>query len=306
MGRGLLAPKHPCAVPGPVHAPAVGALWDEADVVLAIGSDFDGMMTQNWLMPAPPSLITINVDPVDANKSYASDVTLVGDAKAVLERVVPQVAERDGLAELRARLHAIARDLAAAVRADDEQAAAFLAIMDRTLPADAVVVADMCIPGYWLAGYRRVPRPRKLAYPMGWGTLGFGFPASLGAALAQAGPAVCVTGDGGFLYACGELATAVEAGIPVTIVLVDDGGYGMLRFDQARAGDEPFGVDLGGPDFAALAASFGVPATTVDGFGQEFENRLGRAVGSPGPEMIVVKAALKPPPTTSPRWYRRS
>ena len=57
-------------------------------------------------------------------------------------------------------------------------------------------------------------------------------------------------------------------------MLVDDGGYGMLRFDQVRAGEEPFGVDLVRPDFAALAASFGVPATTIDGFGAEFEQEL--------------------------------
>ena len=60
-------------------------------------------------------------------------------------------------------------------------------------------------------------------------------------------------GDGGFMYACGELATVVEARIPLTIVLVDDGGYGMLRFDQVLAGEEPFGVDLVQPDFVALA-----------------------------------------------------
>ncbi len=264
------------------------------------------MMTQNWLMPAPPALIGVNIDAADANKSYPCDVTLVGDARAVLERLVPEVAERDGMPRLRTRLEAIGREVTAAVRADDERAAAFLEIMDRALPADAVVVADMCVAGYWLAGYRRVPLPRKLAYPMGWGTLGFGFPTSLGAALADAGPAVCVTGDGGFLYACGELATAVQARIPVTIVLVDDGGYGMLRFDQTQAGDAPFGVDLVGPDFAALAASFGVRASTVEGFGAAFEDRLRRSVDSPEPEMIVVKAALKPPPTTSPRWYRRT
>ncbi len=163
----------------------------------------------------------------------------------------------------------------------------------------------MCIPGYWLAGYRRVALPRKLAFPMGWGTLGFAFPASLGAALADVGPTVCVTGDGGFLFACGELATVVQDRIPVTIVLVDDGGYGMLRFDQARAGEEPFGVDLLTPDFAALAASFGLPAVSLDGFGPEFEAALSRSVGAGEPSMIVVRAALKPPPTTSPRWYRR-
>ena len=63
-------------------------------------------------------------------------------------------------------------------------------------------------------------------------------------------------------------------------MLVDDGGYGMLRFDQTRVGDEPFGVDLVGPDFAALARSFGVPAMTIDGFGPEFEDALRRSVGS--------------------------
>lgn len=306
MGRGLLPPEHPCAVPGPVHASEVGALWDEADVVLAIGSDFDGMMTQNWLMPQPPALIAVNVDPADATKNYACDLVLVGDARATLRQLVPRIAQRDGLPDLQRRLTTIAAEVARSVTEDDEQMAAFLEILERHLPPDAIVVADMCIPGYWLAGYRRVPLPRKLAYPMGWGTLGFAFPASLGAALADAGPTICVTGDGGFLYACGDLATAVEAAIPVTIVLVDDGGYGMLRFDQRRAGDEPFGVDLVRPDFEALARSFGLPAITLDGFGPQFEEAVRTSIAGAGPRMIVVRASLKPPPTTSPRWYRRS
>jgi acetolactate synthase-1/2/3 large subunit len=114
-----------------------------------------------------------------------------------------------------------------------------------------------------------------------------------------------VSGDGGFLFACGELATVVEAAIPVTVVLVDDGGYGMLRFDQERAGEESFGVDLVGPDFEALARSFGLTAVTVEGFGPDFEDALHRSIASGGAEMLVVHAALKPPPTTSPRWYRR-
>jgi acetolactate synthase-1/2/3 large subunit len=276
-----------------VHAPEVGALWDEADVVVAIGTDFDGMMTQNWLMPRPPRLIAVNVDADDANKNYAADLTLVGDARAVTELLVESVAPRAG------GMPAIE------VRIEDPEAARFLDVMERVLPDDAVVVADMCIPGYWLAGYRRVPAPRKLAYPVGWGTLGFGFPASIGTALAGVGPAVCVTGDGGFLYACGELATVAQEGVPVTVVLVDDGGYGMLRYDQVRAGDEPFGVDLTGPDFQELAEAFGVAAITVEGFGREFEDALGAAVSGTGATVIVVHAALTPPPTTSPRWYRK-
>jgi thiamine pyrophosphate-dependent acetolactate synthase large subunit-like protein len=306
MGRGLLASDHPCAVPGPAHAPEIGALWDEADVVLAVGTDFDGTNTQNWQMPAPPTLISVNLDEAEANKSYASDVTLVGDARAVVGQLLPRIEPRDGLGALERRLTLIGADVAAWVEQDEEQAARMLEIVHRALPPETVLVTDMCIPGYWLAGYWRPPRPRKLAYPLGWGTLGFGFPASLGAGLAGAGPTVCVTGDGGFMYACGELATVVEAQIPLTIVLVEDGGYGMLRFDQVLSGEEPFGVDLVQPDFAAFAASFGVPATTVEGFGAEFERELTRSIADETPEMLIVRAALKPPPTTSPRWYRRA
>jgi thiamine pyrophosphate-dependent acetolactate synthase large subunit-like protein len=305
MGRGLLAPDHPCAVPGPVHSPEVGALWDEADVVLAIGTDFDGTNTQNWKLPAPPALIAVNLDATEASKHYPADVALIGDAYDVLQELVPLVETRPGLPELERRLAEIGRQLEAWLRDDEPGAADLLDVVHRALPPDAVVVTDMCIPGYWLGGYWRVPAARKLGYPLGWGTLGFGFPASLGAALAGAGPTVCVCGDGGFMYACGELATVMQERIPLTIVLVDDGGYGMLRFDQLLAGEEPFGVDLLTPDFSMLASSFGLPSTRVAGFGSEFEQALRDAVGSGEPRMILVRASLKPPPTTSPRWYRK-
>jgi thiamine pyrophosphate-dependent acetolactate synthase large subunit-like protein len=224
----------------------------------------------------------------------------------VLEHLVPRVTQRTGLPELERRLADIGAAVSAWVRDDEPVAADLLDVMHRALPDDAVLVTDMCIPGYWLGGYWQVPRPRKLGYPLGWGTLGFGFPASLGAALAGAGPTVCLCGDGGFMYACGELATVVQERIPLTIVLVDDGGYGMLRFDQQLSGERPFGVDLVTPDFVALAASFGVPADRVAGFGPEFERALRDSIAAGEPRMIVVRATLKPPPTTSPRWYRKA
>jgi acetolactate synthase-1/2/3 large subunit len=83
---GLLAPGHPCLVEAPPHAPEVGALWDEADVVVAIGTDFDGMMTQAWRQPPPPRLVAINVDPADASKNYLPDVLLEADAALATER----------------------------------------------------------------------------------------------------------------------------------------------------------------------------------------------------------------------------
>ncbi len=162
----------------------------------------------------------------------------------------------------------------------------------------------MCIPGYWLAGFHQVSGPRRLVYPVGWGTLGFAFPAAIGAALGCSAPVVSVSGDGGFLFCCGELATVAQERVPLTVVIVDDGGYGMLRFDQRNAGDETFGVDLLTPDYEALAGSFGIEAETVDGLGKAFGVALADHVRRPSASVLVARASLDPPPTTSPRWYR--
>jgi acetolactate synthase-1/2/3 large subunit len=89
-------------------------------------------------------------------------------------------------------------------------------------------------------------------------------------------------------------------------VIVDDGGYGMLRFDQDRRGDPHTGVDLKSPDFAALAAAFDVRAETVDGLAGEFGAALARQLALDEPTVLVARAALGPPPNVSPRWYRRT
>jgi acetolactate synthase-1/2/3 large subunit len=303
--RGLLAPGHPCLVDVPPHVPEAGALWDEADVILALGTDFDGMMTQGWKQPQPPHLIAVNVDPADAAKNYLPDVLLEGDAAAVAESLAARVKQRGGLESLSHRVRDLNHAARAALSASDPEAIAFLDAMERVLPDDAVVVCDMCIPGYWLGGFARLPRPRKLSYPLGWGTLGCAFPQGLGAALAGVGPVVSVSGDGGFLYACGELAAAAQERIPLTAVIVDDGGYGMLRFDQDLKGDPREGVDLHTPDFVALARSFGVRGDAVEGLGERFEGMLGHHLRLDEPTVLVATAALRPPPNVSPRWYRR-
>jgi thiamine pyrophosphate-dependent acetolactate synthase large subunit-like protein len=306
MARGLLGASHPCAVGLPPHVPAAGALWDEADAVLAIGTDFDGMMTQNWAMPPPRHLVAVNVDAADAAKSYEPELVLVGDAAEVCAALGERLPAKDGGDELAERLASIRADALADLEREHPDEMRFLSVFADAVPADAVVVADMCIAGYWLAALHPVSAPRKLAYPMGWGTLGYGFPLSIGSALAGTGPVVSVSGDGGFLYACGELATVAQERIPLTAVIVDDGGYGMLRFDQRHRGEPTFGVDLATPDFEALAGSFGIEAETVEGLGDDFGRALTRQVATEAATVLVARAALEPPPTTSPRWYRRT
>ncbi len=301
---GLLPPTHPCLVGMPPHVEPAGALWDEADLVLAIGSDLDGVQTQNFAMPQPAALIAVNLDPEDAAKNYRVDVMLEGDAAAVAAALAERLPPRDGLDAVAQRLHDVR---ARSCTQLDGRALRFLDAMHFAVPDTGVIVADMCIPGYWLAGFHTPAAPRRLQIPLGWGTLGYAFPAAMGAALAGRGPAVAVCGDGGFLFACGELATIAQERIPLTTVIVDDGGYGMLRYDQDVHGDERYGVDLHTPDFAAMAEAFGIRAETVDGLEDEFGEALARHVLEPEPSVLVARTPepLVPPPNTSPNWYRR-
>ncbi len=285
-GRGAMPLGHPLRVGFPPHMPSVGALWDQADVVIAVGARLDGMNTQNFAMPKPPQLIAIG----EPGPNYPPDLTLL------------HCRDLSGESEPWADLKAVRSE---ACKALDGRALRFLDALNYALPEDANVVCDMCIPGYWVGGFHPFPAPRKLAYPVGWGTLGFAFPAAIGTALAGTGPTVALCGDGGFLFACGELATVAQEQIPLTTVIVDDGGYGMLRFDQDQAGEPRFGVDLKTPDFAALAESFGVRAETVEGLDDAFGEALAAHVADPAPSVLVANAeALTPPPTTSPQWYR--
>ena len=291
----MLPPEHPCCVGMPPHVPAAGRLWDEADLVISFGSDLDGMNTQNWLQPQPPR---------DGRREHRSRTTrrrTTASTRSTSALDLERIRQRDG--DIAARMREVRAE---ACRELDPRALRFLDAVSYALPEDANVVCDMCIPGYWIAGFHGFHHPRKLQYPMGWGTLGFAFPAALGAALAGTGPTVSISGDGGFLFACGELATMAQERLPFTAVIVDDGGYGMLRYDQELAGEARYGVDLATPDFAALAESFGLPAETVDGLDDAFGEALARHVEDAAPSVLVAQAeALVPPPTTSPNWYRK-
>jgi acetolactate synthase-1/2/3 large subunit len=301
--RGILPPHHPCLVDMPPHVEPAGRLWDEADLVISVGSDLDGVQTQNWAQPQPPKLLAINLDAEDASKNYRVDEVLTVDAAAGCAALAERVPPRDGLDALRERLDRVRAEACARLDAD---ALRFLDALSFALPEDAVLVVDMCIPGYWAAGFRTVAAPRRIQVPLGWGTLGYAFPAALGAALGATGPVVSLSGDGGFLYAPGELATMAQEEIPLTAVIVDDGGYGMLRYDQELSGRPTYGVDLHTPDFAALAQSFGIRAETVDSLDDAFGEALARHVSDPEPSVLVARAAaLVAPPNTSPNWYRR-
>jgi acetolactate synthase-1/2/3 large subunit len=294
--RGVLPAGHPHLVPAPPHEPEVTELIRQADCTIAIGSDLDYMNTMGWKLPLPSPITAINVDATDATKNYDVEQVIPFDADDA-PYTLRDVQERAPWFGDLAALGKTIRERLRATR-DTADAITFLESTEAALPDDTTVFADMCITGYWLAGHYAVHRARGLHYPMGWGTLGWAFPASIGAACAGR-RSVAFAGDGGMLFAVGELATVAQEQLALTVVVVDDGGYGMLRFGHEH---ERIGSDLSPVDFVAVARGFGIEAEAVDGVGAAYRDALARAATADGPRLLHVRAALYPPVTTSPRW----
>ena len=182
---GLLPAGHPCAVGMPPHVEPVGRLWDEADLVIAVGSDLDGVQTQNFAQPQPPRLLAINLDPEDATKNYARRRrALRGRPRARARRSRRRCASAalDGLAD---RLHEVrAADLRHARRRARCGSSTRSASRSPTTGSWSRTCAS---PATGWPGFHTPAHPRKLQIPLGWGTLGYAFPAALGAALAGRG-----------------------------------------------------------------------------------------------------------------------
>jgi acetolactate synthase-1/2/3 large subunit len=299
--RGVLRTGHPLLVDLPVHEPEAEAVLASADLLVALGTAFDGMTTKNWTLPRPPRLLAVNTRPAHLTSGFPADVGVVADVAAFCAAVTVRLRGREPWADA---VFAVGPDARRRL-ADDPRTADAIALataVSRAWAGRGPVVCDMAVPGYWVGGYATVEEPRRLQYPVGWGTLGFALPASVGAAAAEQGPVLVVCGDGGAAMAVGELATLVQERLPVTVLLVDDGGYGMLRYDQQVAGEPERGVDLVGPDWLALAQAYGIPGQTAPDTGPGLQAALERAADDGGPRLVLLRAALLPPRTTSPRW----
>jgi acetolactate synthase-1/2/3 large subunit len=156
---------------------------------------------------------------------------------------------------------------------------------------DAVIAWDMTIMGYWAAAHLPVLRPRTFLYPLGSGTLGYAWPAALGAQAARpGGRTLAVVGDGGIHYALAELATARQYALPAKLLIVDDGGYGILREYQRDAFGHTHSVDLVQPDFGTVCQAFGVPVRTVEA--PALGEALDWAFEQEGPATVVLRAAV--------------
>ena len=288
MGKGAIDEAHPLAIGSGCDEAAVLELLAEADVVLAIGSELGAETTAQYALRLEGRLIHLDAAPERIGVSYPA-LPLVGDARTTLTALLaalPQATDRAGAARAAKVRERIAAGLATQSR-DDELG--LLAAIEGALPADAVTTWDMTILAYWAAAHLRLRAGQRFLYPLGSGTLGYAWPAALGAAAAfPARKALAVCGDGGLAYGLAELATARQHDVDATLLIVDDGGYGILREYQREEYGETVAVDLMQPDLVRTAEAFGVP---VRGGGIDTaEENLRWGLELDGPAVVVVGA----------------
>lgn len=295
-GKGAFPWEHPLSLQSWLEDRHTTAFLEDADTLLVVGSGL-GELSSNYHTFRPRGrVVQIEADLGKLESNHAA-LGLHADARAALAALVKEVGEREpagaGAPSPEAAVSALlarVRDRIAGQHLDLEQQV--LASVRDALPDGAVSCWDMTILAYWAWSAFDPRGANALHSAQGAGGLGYGFPAALGAAVADpARPVLAVSGDGGAMYSIAELATARQYDLPVTWLIVDDGGYGILREYMTDAFGAPTATELTGPDFVALAGSFGVPAVRTTP--ERLRTDLAAALAAPGPSVVVLPARLR-------------
>jgi acetolactate synthase-1/2/3 large subunit len=284
----------------PIHEIEAEQLLADCEALLIFGSQLDGMNTKNWSIKFPKKILLVDADPKIALRNISADLVLqTSDISSVIT-ALKSLPTRISWADVTE----ISSQARKRIAASDKGKAGMTLVsaIEKSWPSENYIVCDMAISGYWTGVYLQAKRARQISYPVGWGTLGFGLPASLGPSAAGFATLV-VCGDGGIAFGLGELATVAQEQLPLTILLHDDGGYGMLRFDQQVMKHPERGVNLFNPDWQVLAQSFGIEFIQTN-LAQLSEVLAKRSVSST-PGIVLIQDPIYPPKSTSPRWSEK-
>jgi acetolactate synthase-1/2/3 large subunit len=243
----------------------------QSDLLLAFGMRFDDRVTGTPATYAPLARkIHAELDPSEVNKIIAVDVALVGDLAETLDRLLlhlPRLEHDEWLTHIAGlKGDAAVKDIQQMPDGGRLFAAHVIHDIWRMTEGRAVVATDVGQHQMWEAQYYRHELPRSLITSGGLGTMGFGFPAALGAKLACPGAEVwAIVGDGGFQMTQAELATAAQEGIKVNIAVINNGYLGMVRqWQEFFYGRRYSSTPISSPDLSALAAAHGLRSVRVD------------------------------------------
>jgi acetolactate synthase-1/2/3 large subunit len=288
-GRGVVAEDHPMNLGAFNCTAEVQALYDSCDLLIAIGTRLRGNETWTYKLRLPAQTAVVDIDPGADGRAYPNVLFVRGDAGMVLEALA--AAAREGLAvepQLAADVAAARDAMVGAIRGDIAPYHALVDALQDALPEGAAWVRDVTISNsMWGNRYLRIGDDRAGVHAVGGG-IGQGLPMAIGAALGRKAGAVALSGDGGLSLCLGELATAVDENAPLTLVLMNDNGYGVIRnIQDAQYGGRKSYSDILVPDFSMVAGSIGLRHRKVADLA-EFPAALAEALAHDGPNVIEV------------------
>ncbi|NLB41958.1 MAG: acetolactate synthase large subunit, partial [Clostridiales bacterium] len=258
-----------------------------ADLLISIGARFDDRVTGRTKDFAPMAkIVHIDIDDSEINKNVPTDLPILGDAREALKILLEVDLKPVGAPNWIAQLNKWQTDYPLWYKEDGSlKPQQVIEELHRITGGDAVVTTDVGQHQMWVAQFFGFKQPRRLVTSGGLGTMGFGFPAALGAALSNPdAPVISVVGDGGFQMNIQELATASDENIPVTTIILNNASLGMVRQWQEILYEKRFSHSLlpKNPDFTRVSESFGVKGyrvTTLEEFSQALQEAL--SLGKP-------------------------
>ncbi|MFF3481881.1 thiamine pyrophosphate-binding protein [Streptomyces sp. NPDC002701] len=294
-GKGAFPWNHPLSLQSWLEDRHTTDFLEDADVLLVVGSGL-GELSSNYHTFEPRGrVVQIEADLGKLESNHPA-LGIHADARLALSALLETLPEtvpgrQDTTAADRVRtVLGLVRERIDAQELTLEQQV--LAAVRKALPDRSASFWDMTILAYWAWSAFDARRPNTMHSAQGAGGLGYAFPAAIGGAVADpTQPVLAVSGDGGALYSVAELATARQHNLDVTWLIVDDGGYGILREYMTDAFGTATATELSRPDYVALAESFGVPGVRTTP--ETLADDLAKSLATPGPSVVVLPAVLR-------------
>lgn len=298
-GKGVMPEDHQLALGVGMYGHGTSS-WamPKADVVLAVGTRLTTAMVGSNALRDPQRLIHVDVDAAVIGKNYPAEVRLVADARLALQSLLEEVRQHDAPAPRwpDAELQDMRQLQEQWLQEKAPHQVEIVRRLQSVLRDDTVVVSGITNVAYWSCFAYCARQPRSYLTSSYFATLGYSFPLSLGAKVAAPErPVVALTGDGGFMYALPELATAVQYGIGVVVVVFVDNALGASKNDQmTRYQGRVIGTTLHNPSFAEVARVFGARGVRVAPEG--LDTALQDALAAEGPTVLEVPIDTWVPP----------
>lgn len=287
-GKGICAREHPLAVGGSPSLPCLRRALNEADCVLALGTevsetDYDLLMDGG--ISLTPKWIRIDIDQVQLSSRKPAGIAVQADANTAAQQIVESISARTNDGSQRA--DALRQEIAREPHFHKEMHA-FLETL-RGAAADVVLVGDSTLPTYYAAWQYECSAPRRYFHSAsGFGTLGYALPAAFGAFLATRKPTICLIGDGGAQFTLPELLTGSDNHLPVAVVIWNNEGYGEIKNSLRSIGASARSAQVSPPDFSAAARAhrcdYAQPANLDD-----LHAALEQAFENPRPTLIEIR-----------------